>query len=60
VTPQAVEREALEQEIRTVGRSLADSFPSGAGGPLDALDRKAMELAEGERSCVRRCSGWST
>jgi proline dehydrogenase len=46
VEQQAVEREALEQEVRRVGRSLADSLPSAPTRPLEALDRKAMELAE--------------
>jgi RHH-type proline utilization regulon transcriptional repressor/proline dehydrogenase/delta 1-pyrroline-5-carboxylate dehydrogenase len=37
--------EPLEREIQRVGRALADAFPSHRGGPLKALDDRAMELA---------------
>ena len=49
MSQQAVERGALEDEIQRVGRELAESLRSPSGGPLDALDRRAMELAEGDR-----------
>jgi proline dehydrogenase len=49
VAQQAVERGTLEEEIQTVGRELWSSFPSRSGGPLGALDRKAMEMAEDDR-----------
>jgi proline dehydrogenase len=34
-----------EEEVRSVGRSIAEAFPSHARHPLRALDTKAMELA---------------
>jgi proline dehydrogenase len=37
--------EGLEQAVRDVGRDLAAAFPSLRGRPLEALDRKAMDLA---------------
>jgi proline dehydrogenase len=37
--------EPLEREIQRVGRALAESFPSHRGGPLKALDDRAMDLA---------------
>ncbi|HEV2772442.1 MAG TPA: proline dehydrogenase family protein [Thermoleophilaceae bacterium] len=36
----------LEPEIRRVGRALADALASRGLTPLEAVDRKAMELAE--------------
>jgi proline dehydrogenase len=35
----------LEPEVRRVGASLAEAFPSGARHPIRNLDAKAMELA---------------
>src|SRR5919201_976553 len=49
VAQQAVERDALEEEIQRVARELWDCFPSRSAGPIEALDRKAMELAERDR-----------
>src|ERR671936_581725 len=49
VAQQAVERDALEEEIQRVGRELWDSFPSRSGGPIEAIDRKTMELAAHDR-----------
>jgi RHH-type proline utilization regulon transcriptional repressor/proline dehydrogenase/delta 1-pyrroline-5-carboxylate dehydrogenase len=40
-----VNGEALEAAVREVGRDLAAAFPSLARRPLEALDRKAMDLA---------------
>jgi proline dehydrogenase len=37
--------EPLERDIRLIGRSLADAFPSSARHPIKALDTKAMDLA---------------
>jgi proline dehydrogenase len=36
---------AVEQDLREVGRSLSDAFPSHARNPMRALDDKAMELS---------------
>ncbi len=36
---------ALEQQIREIGRGLADRFPARARHPVRALDAKAMELS---------------
>src|ERR1700712_5155593 len=35
----------LEDEIRAVGRALAERFPARARHPVRALDAKAMELS---------------
>ena len=37
--------EPLEREIQRVGHALAESFPSHRGGPMKALDDRAMDLA---------------
>src|SRR3954452_2597569 len=37
--------EPLERKIQRVGHALADAFPSHRGGPLKALDDRAMDLA---------------
>ena len=42
----AVQSTELEPEVRRVGHSLAEAFPSQARHPIKALDQKAMELAE--------------
>ena len=36
---------SVETELRDIGRSLSDAFPSHARHPLRALDDKAMELS---------------
>jgi len=36
---------AREQDIRRVGRALAEAFPPGHHDPLKALDERAMDLA---------------
>jgi proline dehydrogenase len=36
---------AVEEDLREVGRSLSDAFPSHARNPMRALDDKAMELS---------------
>ncbi len=41
-----LEQVDLEPEIRRVGRALAGALPAHARNPLEAVDRKAMELAE--------------
>src|SRR4051795_6501798 len=46
VAQSTFERNALEEEIQRAGHELAGAMPSHSGGPLDALDQKAMELAE--------------
>jgi len=37
--------DAREQDIRRVGRALAEAFPPGHHHPLKALDERAMDLA---------------
>jgi RHH-type proline utilization regulon transcriptional repressor/proline dehydrogenase/delta 1-pyrroline-5-carboxylate dehydrogenase len=48
-TSQAIDRDALESEIRGIGRELADAFPSGARHPMRTLDARAMDLAARDR-----------
>jgi proline dehydrogenase len=40
--------EALEADIRRIGKELADAFPSVSRNPIKALDARAMELASGD------------
>jgi RHH-type proline utilization regulon transcriptional repressor/proline dehydrogenase/delta 1-pyrroline-5-carboxylate dehydrogenase len=45
----ALTADQLEEDIRRIGRDLADAFPSSARHPLRSLDSRAMDLAARDR-----------
>jgi RHH-type proline utilization regulon transcriptional repressor/proline dehydrogenase/delta 1-pyrroline-5-carboxylate dehydrogenase len=45
----ALTTDQLEEDIRRIGRDLADAFPSSARHPLRSLDSRAMDLAARDR-----------
>ncbi|HEX8101869.1 MAG TPA: proline dehydrogenase family protein [Solirubrobacteraceae bacterium] len=43
-----MDEDALEQELRAIGKALAGALPSPARHPLKAIDTKAMDLASAD------------